>query len=175
MFRKFDANGDGQLSVDELTNILAEISKREPSLSLASMKAKSMLEKFDKNKNGALEEDEFVDLLRSLDKKLKNLPATAQVANQQGHYVASLMNSRAKVEDQGEFTYKHKGELAYVGGDQACASLGAGNVVLTGAAAGVLWHAAYLDMIYAVGLKSAVLVSFDWAKKKLFGRDTSRV
>jgi len=176
LFRIYDANGDGQLSPDELSKILDDIVRREPSLAVHTSKANTILEAFDKDKSGTLDETEFDELLRSLDRKLKSLPATAQVANQQGLYLANLLNNSAEsIDGSREFVYKHKGELAYVGGDRACASLGQGSVVLTGAAAGMLWHAAYLDMIYAIGLKSAVLVSFDWIKKWAFGRDTSRV
>ncbi|CAF1683327.1 unnamed protein product, partial [Didymodactylos carnosus] len=59
------------------------------------------------------------------DKKLRSLPATAQVATQEGRYVADLLNYMAHPtttttsERFKPFNYTHLGSLAYVGGDAA--------------------------------------------------------
>ena len=49
-----------------------------------------MLEKFsdyDKDLDGSLSRQEFETLLVDVDKKMRSLPATAQVASQEGKYV----------------------------------------------------------------------------------------
>eukprot|EP00913_Durusdinium_trenchii_P025584 g24012.t1 len=80
--------------------------------------------------------ESFKALLASIHKTLETFPPTAQVAAQQGSYLADLFGkgclkgdeeSLQKLKEESEpFTYFHKGALAYLGGDHA---------------AFVLWHA----------------------------------
>src|SRR5207247_1942725 len=53
----------------------------------------------------------------------KNLPATAQVAQQEGRYIARSLNRMAKNMEVVPFSYKHWGMLAYIGGNRALADL----------------------------------------------------
>lgn len=46
----------------------------------------------DKGGDKKLDLQEFKDAMHRLDRKLKSLPATAQVADQEGKYVAKLLN-----------------------------------------------------------------------------------
>ena len=98
------------------------------------------------------------------------LPATAQVAQQQGKYLADLLTRIHRGRPVKPFTYKHLGMLAYVGGNKALADLssykGAGWFTW------IFWRSAYLTRI--VSMKNKVKVLFDWTMARLFGRDISQ-
>jgi len=98
------------------------------------------------------------------------LPATAQVAEQQGRYLARAFRARAAGKDAGPFVYKKMGMLAYVGGNRAVADLpgikGRGFVTF------LFWRSVYLSKL--VSARNRVLVLFDWVKSHVLGRDLSR-
>ncbi len=98
------------------------------------------------------------------------LPATSQVAQQQGKYLAKAMTRRARNEHVEEFQYKHLGMLAYVGGNRALADLE--GYKGRGWTTWLFWRSAYLTRI--VSLRNKILVMFDWLKAKVFGRDMSQ-
>lgn len=102
--------------------------------------------KADKNRDGLLIADEFKAALASVDRRIKILPATAQVAAQEGKYLAKQFNQHPVpqgLQDGGSMTawlrkqynsiqypqgmkpfhYNHMGSLAYIGGDQAAADM----------------------------------------------------
>ena len=58
IFREFDTNGNGVLSVDELTAMLAKLE-----ISVERKYVSALLAKFDKNGNGVIEFDEFTNFL----------------------------------------------------------------------------------------------------------------
>ena len=140
-------------------------------------------EKADKNKDERLSIDEFKEILAEIDSELKSLPATAQVATQQGKYLANLLSKLVREvnlessQDLGTygaapFKYRHLGSFAYVGDNRAVLQLpliGA----FKGLAAMWLWRAAYTNE--CVGVRMKVLIVFDWLKSAIFGRDTSRI
>lgn len=129
------------------------------------------------------------------------LPQSAQVAAQQGAYVARLLNrgydltlpeppklpedakadfiNWAKTRFTGEappFKFLDLGQLAYVGGSQAVAEVGLGDFTVSrskGRAAFLLWRSVYI--VKQVSLRNRVLVLFDWIKTRIFGRDLTRV
>lgn len=98
------------------------------------------------------------------------LPATSQVAQQQGKYLAKSLTRHARNTDVEPFRYKHLGMLAYVGDNKALADLE--GVKGRGWATWLFWRSAYLSRI--VSLKNKTLVLFDWMKAKVFGRDISQ-
>lgn len=98
------------------------------------------------------------------------LPATSQVAQQQGKYLARALTRRARGKLVEPFQYRHLGMLAYVGGNKALADLK--NFKGRGWSTWLFWRSAYLSRI--VSLKNKVLVLFDWAKTIVFGRDVSQ-
>lgn len=147
LFIEGDTNGDGKLQRSELRALLLKASETYPqlkdyayyldgqagSLRLESLvaqatsvkegsKTRELLGQLDKNSELSLEE--FDELLAKMDATLRALPATAQVAGQQGAYFAKLlgttkMSANTKVEELPKFEYIHKGSLAYVGNDRA--------------------------------------------------------
>ncbi|KAI9183695.1 NADH:ubiquinone oxidoreductase [Blastocladiella emersonii ATCC 22665] len=109
---------------------------------------------------------------------------TAQVAAQQGTYLARQFNDMALTERTGNdilatcppFTYKHRATLAYIGDDRGVSDVQLpfiGNMVsFSGYQSYLFWRSAYLSGLFT--MRNKVLVSFDWAKEKIFGRDISR-
>ncbi|CAF4277649.1 unnamed protein product, partial [Rotaria magnacalcarata] len=80
----------------------------------------------DKDNSGFLTLTTLRSALEKADTKLRALPATAQVASQEGRYLADLLNELPDLNvenyqkhDIKPFRYKHMGSLAYVGGDSA--------------------------------------------------------
>jgi NADH:ubiquinone reductase (non-electrogenic) len=98
------------------------------------------------------------------------LPATSQVAQQQGKYLAKQLTRRARNENVVPFRYKHLGMLAYVGGNKALADLE--DVKGRGWATWLFWRSAYLTRIVSLRNKFSILT--DWTKAMFFGRDISQ-
>ena len=79
-------------------------------------------------------------MLTEVDNGLRALPATAQVAKQEGEYLASFFNAcdadaeRLRSEAE-EFDYVHKGSLAYIGKNAAVADI-PGFAIVKGVAGG---------------------------------------
>ena len=128
------------------------------------------------------------------------LAPTAQVASQEGSYVAHQLERLAhlreleeqqdsvadpalranferhhrRVADIPQFQYSHQGSLAYIGSDKAVADLTfrGVNYAYGGMLTYVFWRSAYLSMV--VSMRNKLLVALDWTKVLLFGRDISR-
>lgn len=98
------------------------------------------------------------------------LPATAQVAQQQGKHLARALRLEASGRPAPPFEFKSLGMLAYIGGGKALADLP--QVKWSGRLAWLFWRSVYLTKL--VSLANKVKVLFDWAKAAVFGRDTSR-
>ncbi|KAL9649464.1 hypothetical protein ABK040_000703 [Willaertia magna] len=101
---------------------------------------------------------------------IENIPlaATAQVAQQQGKYVARKLNGI--ILDDQPFIYHHQGQLAYIGNYRAISQVGA--LHAGGVLSWVFWRSAYLTKL--VSIRNKIGVMFDWAKTFIFGRDISR-
>lgn len=85
----------------------------------------------------------------------KQFPATAQVASQQGKYVAHFLNNLAKNKpNDSPFIYKHLGSLAYVGSNRSVADFGSG-WALSGLATWWLWRFYQPFFIFCLQLKSS--------------------
>lgn len=74
--------------------------------------------------------EEFKQMLIKVDSGLRSFPATAQVAKQEGEYLASLFdasngdsNALSFGETERSFRYEHKGSLAYIGRDSGVADI----------------------------------------------------
>jgi uncharacterized protein YggL (DUF469 family) len=173
IFNEADINKDGVLSLDEFTNIINKYKRKYPQLEEYSKRIKKSFEDADKNKDQKLSLDEFQLLIKNIDEKLKSLPATAQVASQEGRYLGKLFNKMIEKEKNTfePFIYHHMGALAYVGEDAAVADLPKG-LVFSGFGAWWLWRSIYLSK--QVSFKNKFLVSFDWLKTLIFGRDITR-
>lgn len=98
------------------------------------------------------------------------LPATGQVAQQEGNYLARTLERRRRGRTARPFRFRSFGMLAYIGGGQALADLP--HVKWSGRAAWVFWRSVYLTKL--VSLANKAKVAFDWLKAAAFGRDLTR-
>ncbi|NOZ75121.1 MAG: FAD-dependent oxidoreductase [FCB group bacterium] len=97
----------------------------------------------------------------------KALPASAQVAMQQGKYLAKQFNS-GKTDTP--FKFRMLGMMAYVGEDQALVDTG--TFKGSGHLAWFFWRSAYLTRL--VRWRNKIKVIVDWIMTTIFGRDTSQ-
>jgi len=124
----------------------------------------------------------FEKLLERVDNNLRAFPPTAQVAGQQGKYLAKFLAAgvvagddesfKEQSQSTGAFTYFHKGALAYLGGGSAAFDLPVVGPV-TGPAAGVAWKV--YEASAQLSWKNRALVGLDWLREGLWGRDSSHI
>lgn len=100
----------------------------------------------------------------------KSLPITAQLAQQQGKYLARALKRKSEGKSIEPFRFKNYGMLAYIGGNKALADMS--KLKGKGFTIWLLWRSVYLTKL--VSLKNKILVLFDWWKTAMFGRDISR-
>jgi NADH:ubiquinone reductase (non-electrogenic) len=118
----------------------------------------------------------------------KRLAATAQVAEQQGAWLAAEMNKRptwATGQDDSwlpveGFAYEHKGSLAYVGSWTSVSDFTAADAkafeavkgsTIQGWVSWLVWRSAYLTKLGT--WRNRLQVPCDWLRTFLWGRDTS--
>lgn len=89
----------------------------------------------------------------------RGLPQLAQVAIQEGRYVARCLN-RGGVFDK-PFTYKDKGSMATIGRNRAVADIG--KMHFTGFPAWVAWMFIHLISLLGMRNRLSVLISWVWA------------
>ncbi|CAN8070426.1 unnamed protein product, partial [Agarophyton chilense] len=119
------------------------------------------------------------------------LPSTAQVAGQQGAFLARLLTKAEANSFENEealpvlrdsggkavrpFSFLSLGIMAYLGNDRAVVQVEATpnkNVKIGGRIAYVLWRSVYA--VKQVDIRNRVLVLFDYFKSRVYGRDVSR-
>ena len=105
------------------------------------------------------------------------LPATAQVAKQQGQYLAKFFNNCAADDEKiqrgkARFDYAHKGSLAYIGKNAAVADI-PGFAIVKGLAAGLIWKS--FETLSQVSVRNVLLVMSDMIRTRIVGRDVSRI
>ncbi|KAL6769474.1 NDA1 [Auxenochlorella protothecoides x Auxenochlorella symbiontica] len=111
------------------------------------------------------------------------LPALAQVAEQQGRYLARALNEAAGqpgglaggLEGAPPFQYHHLGSMASVGGTSAVIELGGSgqqHVRWSGFTSWIAWRSAYLTRLGT--MKHRLYVMSDWTMSLIFGRDVSK-
>jgi len=183
LFAIADVNKDGTLDEDEFATMITRARKDFPHLEAymgsVSQEAMSGLYKkaVDSGKDARVTFEDFEAALSEVDKELKMLPPTAQVATQQGTYLAKILNSipfeKLDEKDGFEppFEYDHQGSMAYVGGEHAVIQS-----PIFGVSAGlityIMWKGVYWGKSISFRMKCMML--FDWAKTWFLGRDTSR-
>ena len=125
--------------------------------------------------------------LEKADQKIRALPATAQVASQEGRFIADLLNQLPDLtftdyqqRNLQAFHYNHMGSLAYVGGDSAVLDFTGTRPFLdrfnlqplSGRSAAYLWKSFYFTEMFTGRTKT--LLAFDWVRTRLYGRDIIR-
>lgn len=96
-------------------------------------------------------------------------PVTAQVAQQQGKYLAKQLNRIAAGKQPKPFRFRDLGMLAYIGSHKALANTK--QYKGSGFTTWLFWRSVYFTKL--VSTKNKVLVLFDWFKTFMFGRDVS--
>ncbi|KAK3404612.1 hypothetical protein EUGRSUZ_K00918 [Eucalyptus grandis] len=139
------------------------------------------------NERESVDTEEFKSALCHVDSQAKSLPATAQVAAQQGAYLSRCFNRRQQCQELPEgprcftgagqhrfhpFRYKHFGTFAPLGGEQAAAEL-PGDWVSMGHSTQWLWYSVYASK--QVSWRTRVLVVSDWTRRFVFGRDSNGI
>ncbi|KAG6542146.1 hypothetical protein Mapa_016447 [Marchantia paleacea] len=195
LFEKADTDQSGTLDVEEFQRTMEKARERYPQLEvyLQRQKFRHVVEMVKispgdaKKKDMQLNVDEFKKTLAQVDKQLKLFPATAQVAAQQGVYLAACFNALPKkdwkpegperIRGEGrhrfrQFQYRHMGQFAPLGSEQCGAEL-PGDWVSIGRSTQWLWYSVYASK--QVSWRTRALVLFDWTKRLFFGRDSSRM
>lgn len=103
-------------------------------------------------------------------------PATAQVANQKGKYLAQKLNKIVKDQEHTKpFEFQNQGSLAYLGDWKAIYDRSSADTVKTketGRVAWLLWRSAYFTM--TLSIRNKILVPTYWFLNWIFGRDLTR-
>ncbi|XP_022724033.1 external alternative NAD(P)H-ubiquinone oxidoreductase B2, mitochondrial-like [Durio zibethinus] len=195
IFKKADKDNSGTLTVKEFQEIIDDICERYPQveLYLKSKQVRNIFDLLKEAKRDAAKEsielniEQFKSALSTVDSQMKNLPATAQVANQQGAYLAKCFNRMEECEKNPEgpprfrgtgrhrfhpFRYRHLGQFAPLGGEQTAAQL-PGDWVSIGHSSQWLWYSVYASK--QVSWRTRALVVSDWVRRFIFGRDTSGI
>eukprot|EP00052_Salpingoeca_macrocollata_P017080 m.138268 g.138268 ORF g.138268 m.138268 type:complete len:621 (+) comp20259_c0_seq2:558-2420(+) len=187
LFKEADTTGAGALDLQSFRAFVRKNSEEFPQLELYAKDVDKAFASLDTNADMKMSIEEFKEALHAADSKLRALPATAQVAVQEGKYLSKLLNHIDKLE-RGEtkdpikpFRYTHLGSLAYIGGDYAVIDLtGVGRLYnflglgpLQGRGTFYLWKSFYFSTTISTRLK--MMLAFDWTRTRLFGRDLSRV
>ncbi|VFQ81675.1 unnamed protein product [Cuscuta campestris] len=195
IFRKADKDNSGTLTVKEFQDVLADVCERYPQveLYLKNKHMRGLVDLLKEEKGGDVKEpleiniEEFKSALSKVDSQMKALPPTAQVASQEGVYLANCFNRMAECEKNPEgpirfrgegrhrfhpFRYNHRGQFAPLGGEQTAAQL-PGDWVSIGHVPQALWYSAYASM--QVSWRTRTLVMSDWIRRFFFGRDSSQL
>ncbi|KAK1437958.1 hypothetical protein QVD17_03758 [Tagetes erecta] len=192
IFNAADKDKSGTLTVEEFHDIIDDIVIRYPQVELHLQNkhlssVTDLLNDPDGNARKAVDIEGFKLALCQADSQMKSLPATAQVAAQQGTYLSRCFNKMdlAKITPEGPrrfkgtgrheflpFRYKHLGQFAPLGGEQAAAEL-PGDWVSVGRSTQWLWYSIYASK--QVSWRTRVLVVSDWTRRFIFGRDSSRI
>ncbi|KAF2305108.1 hypothetical protein GH714_001829 [Hevea brasiliensis] len=195
IFKKADKDNSGTLTVKEFQEVIDDICERYPQveLYLKNKKMRDIVDMLKEAKGDVAKEsielniNEFKTALSEVDSQMKNLPATAQVASQQGTYLANCFNRMEEAEKNPEgplrfrgegrhrfrpFRYKHLGQFAPLGGEQTAAQL-PGDWVSIGHSSQWLWYSVYASK--QVSWRTRALVVSDWTRRFIFGRDSSGI
>ncbi|KAK3188123.1 hypothetical protein Dsin_027684 [Dipteronia sinensis] len=195
IFSKADKDNSGTLTVKEFEEVIKDICERYPQveLYLKNKKMSGIVDLLKEAKMDVAKEsielniEEFKSALSEVDSQMKNLPATAQVAAQQGTYLAKCFNRMEECEKNPEgplrfrgsgrhrfqpFRYRHLGQFAPLGGEQTAAQL-PGDWISIGHSSQWLWYSIYASK--QVSWRTRALVVSDWMRRFIFGRDSSRI
>ncbi|KAG6837258.1 hypothetical protein H0H93_012263 [Arthromyces matolae] len=181
-----DKDKNGKIDFEEWKFMVGRIKSRIPMAEDHLVEIRSLFDLYDKDKDNSLSLNELLPLLQDVEKRLTSLPATAQVASQQGKYIGSKLHKLARKaatasinnlpppqdeEVSKPFRYLHLGSLAYIG-NAAVFDLG-GYSLMGGLAAMYAWRSVYWNE--QVSIRTRGLLMVDWIVRGVWGRDLSRL
>ncbi|KAG7092740.1 hypothetical protein E1B28_009068 [Marasmius oreades] len=183
-----DKDKNGKIDFTEWEVMVEGIKKKIPMASNHISKVRELFELYDTDADNSLSLNELVRLLEDLGNKITALPATAQVASQQGKYIGRNLNKLSrqqaglearglsdvqehKATDSAPFIYHHLGMLAYIGN---AAVFDIGDFAFTGGLAAMYaWRSIYWNE--QVSARTRALLMIDWIIRGVWGRDLSRL
>ncbi|CAI0550054.1 unnamed protein product [Linum tenue] len=194
IFEAADTDNSGTLTMVEFRAVVDDIIARYPQVE-TYLNNQHLGDLTDLLKDAMSEDKKEVDIegfkkaIHLVDSQTTSLPATAQVAGQQGKYLAKCFNRKNQCKEHPEgprrfagpggtrhffapFRYKHFGQFAPLGGEQAAAEL-PGDWVSMGHSTQWLWYSVYASK--QVSWRTRMLVVSDWTRRFIFGRDSSRI
>jgi len=185
MIDEADRNQDGMIDYEEWKSMVPQIKKRLPLAAKHLDQVRELFDKFDVNKDDSLSINEVAELFQEISNKATSLPATAQVASQQGHYLGKKLSKLARAHDtliknevfdmdeavSDPFKYRHLGSLAYIG-NAAVFDFGKFNF-MGGLVAMYAWRSIYWSE--QVSYRTRALLMVDWVIRGIWGRDLSRI
>ncbi|KAI8454759.1 NADH dehydrogenase [Phakopsora pachyrhizi] len=128
-----DTNKDGKIDFEEFESMIKQVRRKFPTAQVHIEKVRDVFEKYDSDHDNTLGLNELEVMFKEISNRLTTLPATAQVAQQQGKYLAKKFNqfqarnaietiqkndiAESDVDDilSDPFKYRHLGSLAYIG------------------------------------------------------------
>jgi len=166
--------------------MVAKIKQKIPLAETHLSHIREIFDAFDTDRDDRLGLNELTALLQDISSKITTLPATAQVASQQGKYLGKKLSYLANhhetlqendiLADSDEayykpFRYLHLGSLAYIGNaavfDFGSTSFAGGLVAM------YAWRSIYWSE--SVSARTRALLMFDWIVRGIWGRDLSRL
>ncbi|KAJ6597216.1 pyridine nucleotide-disulfide oxidoreductase-domain-containing protein [Mycena vulgaris] len=181
-----DRDGDGRIDYGEWEIMVSRIKQRIPMAGDHLSEVKQLFDLYDSDADNSLSLNELTMLLEEIGSKITALPATAQVAAQQGKYVGKKLHKLARQRDvlqaneltdstdevvSKPFKYLHLGSLAYIG-NAAVFDLG-GHSFMGGLVAMYAWRSIYWNE--QVSVRTRALLMIDWVIRGVWGRDLSRL
>ncbi|KAF5380948.1 hypothetical protein D9615_004141 [Tricholomella constricta] len=181
-----DKDNNGKINFEEWKIMVKRIKARIPMAEDHLIEVRALFDMYDKDMDNNLSLNELVPLLQDLEKRLTALPATAQVASQQGKYIGKKLHKLARRSQAAQlnnmrppndeevckpFRYLHLGSLAYIG-NAAVFDLG-GYSLMGGLAAMYAWRSIYWNE--QVSARTRGLLMTDWIIRGVWGRDLSRL
>lgn len=186
LWEKFDANKDDKLDRDEWQLLAKHLKKKFPLAETSLEEIGDIFKKYDKDNDGNLSLNEVAEMFLGITKNLTTLPATAQVASQQGEYLGHMFSKLANeyetlkangienVDDEAyysPFKYHHLGSLAYIGNSAVFDYYG---YSIAGGLLGMYaWRSVYWGE--QTSWRTRFMLMLDWIKRGIFGRDLSKV
>ncbi|CAI0550062.1 unnamed protein product [Linum tenue] len=193
IMKTVDKNNAGAVDVGDFKEFVKDIYERYPQVRKYLEKNKlknfeSLLRNAQGDSQKKIDIEALKKALSEVDSQVSFLPPTAQVASQQGKYLAACFNKAGRCEMKPEgpfrfqesggrypfhpFSYKHSGQFAPLGGEQAAVQF-PGDWVSIGHASQGLWYTVYASKL--VTWRTKVLVVSDWFRRFTFGRDSSHL
>ncbi|KAA1469406.1 mitochondrial NADH dehydrogenase [Dentipellis sp. KUC8613] len=180
-----DRNKDNKIDFEEWETMVKRIKEKIPMAEGQVEKVRELFDLYDSDSDNSLTLNELAVLLQEIGNKITALPATAQVASQEGKYVGRKLRYLAKQRPvlaandlpeldeavSGPFRYAHLGSLAYIG-NAAVFDLGRMSF-MGGLVAMYAWRSVYWSE--QVSLRTRALLMIDWIVRGLWGRDLSRL
>ena len=163
LYLKADINKDGMVSKEEAAVLLGTLLKQYPLIDTQAAE-----EALEADPRASFDKAGWFAFMKKLEGSFKSAPATAQVAQQQGEYLADYFAG----ETSEPWKRVDRGMMSYVGSSKAVMQTNYTGAV-TGSATFSLWRGAYASKLFSWRCRHYVV--WDWMKKVIYGRDISRM